>query len=57
METNILDNVEQSAVQFITGELSLEDDWDDYVNGLESLGVDRYVEINQEAYDNYLNED
>ncbi|PWU69904.1 extracellular solute-binding protein [Gracilibacillus dipsosauri] len=57
LETNILDNVEQSATQFITGELSLEDDWDDYVNGLESLGVDRYVEINQEAYDNYLNED
>lgn len=57
LKTNILDNVEQSAVQFITGELSLEDDWDDYVAGLESLGVDRYVEINQEVYDNYLNAD
>ncbi|WP_163538205.1 extracellular solute-binding protein [Gracilibacillus sp. YIM 98692] len=54
LETNILDNVEQSAVRFITGEMSLEEDWDDYVAGLESLGVDRYVEINQEAYDNYL---
>ncbi|MGP4040074.1 ABC transporter substrate-binding protein [Gracilibacillus sp. D59] len=56
LKTNILDNVEQSAVQFITGELSLENDWDDYVEGLESLGVDRYVEINQEAYDNYSSE-
>lgn len=55
LETNILDNVEQSAVQFITGELSLEDDWNDYVEGLKSLGIDRYIEINQEAYDNYLN--
>ncbi|WP_277679130.1 extracellular solute-binding protein [Gracilibacillus dipsosauri] len=54
LETNILDNVEQSSVQFITGELSIEDDWDDYVAGLESLGVGRYVEINQEAYNQYL---
>ncbi|MFB5662659.1 hypothetical protein [Alteribacillus sp. HJP-4] len=30
LETNILDNVDQSAVRFITGDLSLEDDWDDY---------------------------
>ncbi|KAB8130769.1 extracellular solute-binding protein [Gracilibacillus oryzae] len=54
LETNILDNVEQSSVQFITGELSLEDDWDDYLAGLESLGVERYVEINQNAYEDYL---
>lgn len=57
LETNIMDNVEQSAVQFITGELSLESDWDDYVAGLESLGVDRYVEISQEVYDVYTGED
>ncbi|MFB5662667.1 ABC transporter substrate-binding protein [Alteribacillus sp. HJP-4] len=54
LETNILDNVDQSAVRFITGDLSLEDDWDDYIAGLESLGVERYVEINQDAYDKYL---
>lgn len=56
LKINVLDNVERSAVQFITGEMSLEDDWDDYVEGLQSLGVDRYIEINQEVYDNYLNE-
>ncbi len=54
LETNIIDNVEQSSVQFITGERNIEEDWDDYVAGLESLGVDRYIEINQEAYNNYL---
>nr|WP_208589718.1 extracellular solute-binding protein [Gracilibacillus suaedae] len=54
LETNILDNVEQNSVQFITGEKSIEEDWDDYIAGLESLGVDRYIEINQEAYNNYL---
>ncbi|GAB2560180.1 extracellular solute-binding protein [Gracilibacillus alcaliphilus] len=56
LSTNILDNVEQSAVRFITGELSLENDWDDYIAGLESLGVDRYIELNQEVYNNYLSE-
>ncbi|GAB2560154.1 type 2 periplasmic-binding domain-containing protein [Gracilibacillus alcaliphilus] len=56
LSTNILDNVEQSSVRFITGELSLENDWDDYVAGLESLGIERYIEINQEAYDNYMAE-
>ncbi|RCW64282.1 extracellular solute-binding protein [Saliterribacillus persicus] len=57
LETNILDNVEQSSVQFITGELSLEDDWDDYLSGLESLGIDRYIEINQQVYDSYMNQE
>lgn len=53
LETNIKTNVEQSAVRFIVGELDFEKDWDSYLSGLESLGVDRYVEIMQEAYDEY----
>ncbi|TSB47058.1 extracellular solute-binding protein [Alkalicoccobacillus porphyridii] len=54
LETNIKTNVEQSAVRFIVGELDFDSDWDSYLAGLESLGVDRYVEIMQEAYDQYL---
>ena len=54
LETNIKTNMEQNAVRFIVGELDFDTDWDSYVTGLESLGIDRYVEIMQEAYDQYL---
>ena len=52
MKTNIEDYIDQSAVQFITGEKSLETDWDEYVEGFERLGLERYLEIMQEAFDN-----
>lgn len=52
MRTNIDDYIDQNAVQFITGEKSLETDWDDYVEGFERLGLERYLEIMQEAFDN-----
>ncbi|MBD2848125.1 extracellular solute-binding protein [Paenibacillus sp. IB182496] len=51
IQTNITDYVDQNALQFITGDKSLEKDWDSYVKGLESLNVSRYVELNQLAYD------
>ena len=43
----------QSTLKFITGELSVEDDWDAYIANLESLGVVRVQEICQIAYDRY----
>lgn len=41
----------QSKVQFITGALDLDADWDTYVNGLEKMGMPRLLEIYQAAYD------
>ncbi|MGG4144036.1 extracellular solute-binding protein [Paenibacillus algorifonticola] len=51
LQTNIKSYVEQNALQFITGNKSLEKDWDAYVKGLKDLKIDRYLEILQKAYD------
>lgn len=43
----------QTTLQFISGELSIEDSWDEFEKNLEDLGVERIVEICQIAYDRY----
>lgn len=45
--------VNQAAVQFITGSLDIEKDWDDYVKKLEDMGLADYVQIVQKSYDIY----
>ena len=47
----ITDYINNNALAFITGAQSLETDWDAYVQGLNDLGLARYLEINQAAYD------
>ena len=37
--------------KFIRGEASLENDWDSYLRELDNIGLKRYLEIYQEAYD------
>ncbi len=44
--------VSENRILFITGERSL-DEFDDYLNTLKDLGVDRMIEIYQNAYDVY----
>jgi putative aldouronate transport system substrate-binding protein len=51
LQTNIKKYIEENALQFITGHKDLTKDWDAYVKGLEKLGVTRYLEIMQKAYD------
>ncbi|GGG54278.1 ABC transporter substrate-binding protein [Paenibacillus radicis (ex Gao et al. 2016)] len=51
LQTNIRSYIDQSSLQFITGNKSLDKDWDAYIKGLESLKLNRYLEILQKAYD------
>lgn len=51
LQTNLKSYIEQNALQFITGNKSLDKDWDAYVKGLKDLKIDRYLEILQKAYD------
>jgi putative aldouronate transport system substrate-binding protein len=51
LQTNIESYVQQNALQFITGSKNIDTDWDAYVKGLGGLGLDRYLQIQQEAYD------
>lgn len=43
----------QALVQFITGALDPESDWDTYISTLENMGVANYLEVYQSAYDTF----
>lgn len=44
----------ESTARFILGELNFEADWDSFVATMQSLGIDRVVEIYQVAYERYI---
>ncbi|WEG11876.1 extracellular solute-binding protein [Pullulanibacillus sp. KACC 23026] len=52
-QTPLTDYVQQSTLQFITGQRPLSD-WDQYVNELKSKGMDQYVQTANDAYQAYL---
>lgn len=39
---------------FITGKKSLENEWDAYIANMKKQGIDDYIRIQQESYDDYL---
>lgn len=51
LQTNIQNYISQNSLQFITGSKSLDKDWDAYVKGLDGVGLSRYLQIQQDAYD------
>jgi putative aldouronate transport system substrate-binding protein len=51
MQTNIKNYVDQGALQFITGNKSLDKDWDAYVKGFDGLNLKGYLDIMQKALD------
>lgn len=55
LKTAVKDYVEESIVRFITGDLDIEADWNDYMDELDVIDIDRYLEIYQEAYDRQYN--
>ena len=53
--TDITSYVEQMTTQFITGEANIDETWDSYVATLKQMLIDRWVEIDQTAYDRMYN--
>lgn len=45
--------VNQAAVQFITGAMDIDKDWDSYIDTLNGMGLDNYISVYQKAYDSY----
>ena len=43
----------QATVQFITGDLDVEKDWQSYLDALNSMDLEGYVALQQKAYDAY----
>jgi ABC-type glycerol-3-phosphate transport system substrate-binding protein len=53
LQTNLSNYVNQNQLAFITGSKNIDTGWDAFVKGLDSTGMPRYLEINQQAYDKY----
>lgn len=51
IDTALINYVSTSLQEFITGKRSLDSDWDAYVAQLEAIGLSRYEELLQAAYD------
>ena len=45
--------MKENSVKFITGVLDIDTEWDNYVNQLKDLGVERAIEITQAALDRF----
>ena len=43
--------IHEMFARFITGDLDINSQWDTYISQLNAMGLDRYVEIQQAAYD------
>ena len=52
--TDIQTNVDENATAFITGNKSLDSDFDAYISGLEALNLPAILEIKQQQHDRYL---
>ena len=44
---------DEQIVRFVIGELNLDSDWDDFVQELKDMGLERCVELKQDALDRY----
>lgn len=55
METQISSEIQQSVAAFVSGERSLDTDWDDYLQRLDDMGLQQYLELYQTVYDENYN--
>lgn len=53
IRTSLQEYVRTSVAQFITGELSLENDWESYVSTLQNYDVETYLSLYQKFFDEY----
>lgn len=51
VKMNVMDYANESIVRFVTGDLNIDRDWDSYKQQLKNVGLDRYLELLQSAYD------
>lgn len=51
LKTSINTYVEESMARFVTGDLKVDADWDKFLGELKKIGLDRYLQLVQKAYD------
>jgi putative aldouronate transport system substrate-binding protein len=51
IKMTVMDYCNESIIRFVTGDLNIDRDWDNYIRQLKNVGLDRYLELLQSAYD------
>lgn len=51
LKTTVMDYANESLVRFVTGDMDIDGEWDSYIRQLDSIGLPRYLELLQKAYD------
>lgn len=51
IQSNIETYYKECFSRFAVGDMSLENDWQSYLDELDAIGLERYIEISQQAYD------
>ncbi len=51
LKTNVMDTQKEYMVGFITGTKDIDAEWDSYIKALNNVGLERYLELLQKAYD------
>ena len=46
----VRDYANESCTRFVTGDIDVESDWDDYVQTLERMGIEEMLEIQQTIF-------
>lgn len=54
MRTDIFNTIKTNKAAWITGERDIEADWESFKNEMKKMGIDEFLRLMQEAYDNYL---
>ena len=56
IKTALYSYMYESTALFITGDKSLEKDWDSYLSELSKIGLEKYLTMTQEALDSGLSQ-
>lgn len=54
VETALITSYDEWTMQFITGARSVDDDWDAFLSDMDSMQIDRYIELTTQAYDAFM---
>ncbi len=54
IEAQLKDYVIQMIASFVIGETDLDKDWDSYIGELNNIGLKRYLDLYQDAYENNM---
>ena len=54
LKTDIITHIDSMQAKWISGDSSIDNDWDAYLAELKKMGIDEMLKIYQDAYDTYM---